>query len=90
VANWASTAKYVATDMTGTGAKKTGGLWNPVGLAANYSSKSIALAVHGTVVHLRSGGLPLTRYLVRIDVQDDVWTRVKRSRRQLAMKDSRI
>lgn len=72
--NAASTAKYVATDMTGTSAKKTGGLWNPVGLAAHYSSESIALAVHGTVLHLLSGGLPLNRYLVHIDVQDDVWT----------------
>jgi RES domain-containing protein len=70
----AGTAKYVATDMTGTGEKKTSGLWNPVGLAANYSSESIALAMHETVLHLRSGELPLNRYSVHVDVQDDVWT----------------
>lgn len=69
----ATTAKYVATDLTGTGAKNTGGRWNPLGLAVNYSSENIALAVHETVVHLRSGGLPLNRYLVRIDVPDEVW-----------------
>lgn len=69
----ANTAKYVANDMSGTGAKNTGGRWNPVGMAVTYSSENIALAVHETVVHLRSGGLPLNRYLARIDVPDDVW-----------------
>lgn len=42
-------------------------------MAATYSSENIALAVHETVVHLRTGGLPLNRYLLRIDVPDDVW-----------------
>ena len=76
VALWrigATTTKYVADDMSGVGAKNTGGRWNPVGMAVTYSSENIALAVHETVVHLRSGGLPLNRYLVRIDVPDDVW-----------------
>jgi RES domain-containing protein len=69
----AITPKYTADDMSGTGAKNTGGRWNPVGMAVTYCSENIALAVHETVVHLRSGGLPLNRYLVRIDVPDDVW-----------------
>jgi RES domain-containing protein len=76
VALWriaATTSKYVADDMSGTGAKNTGGRWNSVGKAVIYSSESIALAVHETVVHTRSGGLPLNRYLVRLDVPDDVW-----------------
>lgn len=76
VALWriaATTPKYAADDLSGAGAKSTGGRWNPVGMAATYCSESIALAVHETVVHLRSGGLPLNRYLVRIDVPDDVW-----------------
>jgi len=76
VALWriaANTSKYVAIDMSGAGAKNTGGRWNPIGMAVIYSSENIALAVHETVVHLRSGGLPLNRYLVRIDVPDDVW-----------------
>jgi RES domain-containing protein len=76
VALWrigATTSRYVADDMSGAGAKNTGGRWNPVGMAVTYSSENIALAVHETVVHLRSGGLPLNRYLVRIDVPDDVW-----------------
>lgn len=69
----ATTPKYVADDMSGAGAKNTGGRWNPAGMAVTYTSENIALAVHETVVHLRSGGLPLNRYLVRIDVPDEVW-----------------
>jgi hypothetical protein len=30
--------------------------------------------MHETVLHLRSGELPLNRYSVHVDVQDDVWT----------------
>lgn len=76
VALWriaATTPKYAANDLSGTGAKNTGGRWNPIGLAVTYTSENISLAVHETIVHLRSGGLPLNRYLVRVDVPDDVW-----------------
>lgn len=76
VALWriaATTPNYQAQDLTGTGAKNTGGRWNPAGMAVTYTSQNIALAVHETIVHLRSGGLPLNRYLVRIDVPDDFW-----------------
>jgi len=76
VALWriaATTPKYAASDLSGTGAKNTGGRWNPIGMAVTYTSENISLAVHETIVHLRSGGLPLNRYLVRVDVPDDVW-----------------
>ena len=76
VALWriaATAPAYEAHDLSGAGAKNTGGRWNSVGMAVTYSSMSIALAAHETVVHLRSAGLPLNRYLVRIDVPDDVW-----------------
>ena len=40
-----------------------------------YTATSIALACMETIVHLESGkSLPLNRYLVRIDVPDDIWT----------------
>lgn len=58
--------------MSGAGAKNTGGRWNPIGAAVIYTSENIALAVLETIAHLRSGGL-LNRYLVRVDVPDDVW-----------------
>jgi RES domain-containing protein len=76
VALWriaATTPKYAANEMSGAGTKNTGGRWNPIGMAVTYTSENIALAVHETVVRLRSGGLPLNRYLVRVDVPDDLW-----------------
>ena len=67
------TRTYQADDMTGTGAKITGGRWNSAGNALIYAASSRALACLETVVHLGGGGLPLNRYLVQLDVPDDVW-----------------
>ncbi len=67
------TPTYVADDLGGIGAKASGGRWNRVGQAVVYSSASIALACLETLVHLKSAGLPLNRYLVRIDIPDPVW-----------------
>ena len=64
---------YVATDLAGEGARITGGRWNSKGMALLYASSTIALTVLETVVHLSSGGLPLNRYLVRIDIPDGIW-----------------
>lgn len=64
---------YAANDLTGTGAKITGGRWNSAGTPLVYCAINIALATLETVHYLRSGGLPFNRYLVRIDVPDDVW-----------------
>lgn len=59
--------------MSGAGARKTGGRWNAAGSALVYASGSIALACLETVVHL-DAALPFNRYLVAIDVPDDIWT----------------
>lgn len=67
------TKQYAAEDMAGIGAKISGGRWNDVGVALVYSSESRALACLETVVHLNAGGLPFNRYLVEIEVPDDVW-----------------
>ena len=67
------TPKYVAEDLSGGGAKKTGGRWNREGNPLVYASSSIALACLETVVHMGSPTLPLNRYLVRIDIPDAVW-----------------
>lgn len=66
------TPAYSSDDLSGIGAKTTGGRWNRKNNAVVYASISIALACLETVVHLPSG-LPLNRYLVRIDVPDPVW-----------------
>lgn len=67
------TPDYTADDVTGAGAKITGGRWNRKGNAILYTSTSIALACLETVVHMKFGGLPLNRYLVRIDVSEEAW-----------------
>jgi RES domain-containing protein len=65
--------EYEAHDMTGKGAEKTGGRWNRPGRPVVYTATSISLACLETVVHLNADDLPLNRFLVRIDVPDDIW-----------------
>ena len=67
------TRNYEADDLTGMGAKITGGRWNQTGVAMVYAAKSRALACMETFVHLNADGLPLNRYLVAINVPDDFW-----------------
>lgn len=69
---------YMADDLSGEGARMTGGRWNRKGLPALYAADTRALACLETIVHLKAGGLPLNRYLVRIDVPGDVWARAER------------
>lgn len=67
------TRDYEAHDLGGKGAEKTGGRWNRPGRPVVYAASSISLACLETVVHMNASGLPLNRFLVRIDVPDDVW-----------------
>lgn len=67
------TPDYAADDLTGAGAKITGGRWNRPGFAMVYCSQNISLACLETVIHLKTGGLPLNRYLVRIEIPDTTW-----------------
>jgi RES domain-containing protein len=64
---------YSANDLSGTGAKTTGGRWNSKGTPVVYSAANIALATLETVHYLSGGGLPFYRYLVRIDIPDAIW-----------------
>lgn len=67
------TPAYTADDISGTGAKNSGGRWNDRGVAMVYAASSRALACLETVVHLNASGLPLNRYLVEIAIPDDIW-----------------
>ncbi|WP_236077312.1 RES family NAD+ phosphorylase [Paraburkholderia domus] len=67
------TPDYTADDTSGAGAKTTGGRWNRPGTPMLYCAGSIALACLETLVHIRLGELPLNRYLVAIEVPEDVW-----------------
>lgn len=62
-----------AHDLSGKGAELKGGRWNRAGRPVVYAASNIALACLETVVHLNQAGLPLNRFLVRIDVPDGVW-----------------
>ncbi|RVT96636.1 RES domain-containing protein [Rhodovarius crocodyli] len=74
----ADTRAYPADDMTGNGARATGGRWNAEGHAVVYTSTSRALACLETVVHLNAGGLPLNRYLIEISVPEALWKAARR------------
>lgn len=72
------TPDYAADDMTGKGAKQTGGRWNGVGVAMIYTSATRALSCLETFVHLNAGRLPLNRYLVEVRVPDGIWNAAER------------
>ena len=44
-----------------------------MGTPAIYSSETTSMAILETLVHFNVDGLPLNRYLVRIDVPDAAW-----------------
>ncbi|MDP4030290.1 MAG: RES family NAD+ phosphorylase [Gallionella sp.] len=64
---------YAADDLSGAGAKITGGRWNQRGVPVLYCSDTPSLACLETLVHLDVGGLPLYRFLVAIDIPEKVW-----------------
>ena len=67
------TPDYVAQDLSGKGAEITGGRWNRKGLPVVYAAGTASLAALETIVHFAAAGLPLNRFLVRIDLPDDLW-----------------
>jgi RES domain-containing protein len=69
----AETRKYPADDLSGGGAATSPGRWNNETQPVLYTAPTISLAVLETAAHIDNGGLPLNRFLVRIDVPDDVW-----------------
>ena len=71
------TPAYTADDLTGAGAKLSGGRWNRPGMPVLYCATQVSLAVLETFIHLNAGGLPLNRYLVEFTIPDDVWVRAR-------------
>jgi RES domain-containing protein len=71
------TPDYTADDLSGEGARRTGGRWNKAGSALVYASETRALACLETLVHLKASSLPFNRYLVRIDIPDAVWAKAE-------------
>jgi len=71
----AETRLYKADDLSGAGAARHPGRWNEEGDAVVYASPSRPLAVLETAAHLDDSGLPLNRFLLRIDVPRAAWTK---------------
>lgn len=67
------TRRYAAADLSGAGAAAHPGRWNEERQAVVYCAPSIALAVLETAAHVDDAGLPQNRFLIEIDVPDDVW-----------------
>ena len=67
------TRAYAADDMSGAGAAKHPGRWNDDGQPVVYAAPTIAIAVLETAAHIDTGGLPLNRYLVQIQVPAKIW-----------------
>lgn len=67
------TPTYHADNLSGAGAKATGGRWNETGVSIVYASETRALACLEMMIHLNAGGLPFNRYLVEITIPDDIW-----------------
>lgn len=67
------TRKYPADDLSGAAAAVSPGRWNDGTQPVVYCATTIAIAVLETAAHVNDADLPLNRYLVRIDVPDEVW-----------------
>lgn len=70
----AETRRHSATDLGGAGAAASPGRWNDDGQPAVYCAPTIAMAVLETAAHIDDAGLPLNRFLLRIDVPDRLWS----------------
>ncbi len=58
-------------DLSGQGAKITGGRWNSKGVAVVYTSSSRALCVTEIAVHTPLGCLPEDYYLIEIQIPEN-------------------
>lgn len=69
------TREYPADDLSGAGAAKKPGRWNADSEPAVYCSPNLALAVLETVAYVEDAGLPLNKYIIAIEVPDDIWAK---------------
>lgn len=71
------TKDYSADDLSGGGAAVSGGRFNKPGQFVIYTSENPALAMLETAAHTDPAGLPLSRYLVRIEIPDPLFAMAK-------------
>ena len=66
------TTLFKATDLTGGGAKITGGRWNSKGVPVVYTSTTIALTTLETMAHLADINIR-NAFLAKVEVPEPVW-----------------
>jgi RES domain-containing protein len=59
-------------DISGTGAKLTGGRWNTAGIPALYSAEHISLAVLEILVNTNTKLIPISYYLLKLEIPDSL------------------
>ncbi len=59
-------------DISGTGAKLTGGRWNSVGVPVLYTTENISLAVLEILVNTNTNLIPLSYYLIKLEIPETV------------------
>ena len=67
------TPDFLADDLRGEGARRTGGRWNSPGRAVVYAAQHISLACLETMARLCKGALPMNHYLIRLDIPVEAW-----------------
>jgi len=67
-----SKARHAASAMSGDGARRVGGRWNPPGHSVVYASSSLALACLESIVHFDAGAYDIARVCVPIDLPGDL------------------
>lgn len=63
----------MAKDLSGEGAYRYGGRWNSAGYHAVYAALNPATTVLESIVHIGRMSNPSNRYLISIDIPDDIW-----------------
>lgn len=71
----AETRDRRATDLSGNGSARYPGRWNEAGQRVVYSASTLSLAVLETAAHVNPLGLPLDRFVVRLEIPKAVYTR---------------
>lgn len=65
---------YKASDLSGGGAAASPGRWNASGEFVVYCAPTLPMAALETAAHINPLGLPLNKFVVEIEVPDDIWS----------------
>jgi RES domain-containing protein len=72
------TQEYPANDLSGKGAAKFGGRWNPVRVPVVYAASNISLAALELLVHIGEVAKIRNLFLIKIDIPESIMQRADR------------